>query len=159
MDLDRFWQLIDSSRNADDPLPTLGLALEELTREELIGFQRQLENVHAQATRADLRGAAYLAGAEGAEGLSNFCYGLIAQGRALFEAALEDPDCLADHDIELFSDDLFGYVACEVYESSYGEALPAGESTVPGAPGAEEWDFEDPDAWTPRFPKLWEKYG
>lgn len=159
MEPERFWQLIESSRTTDDPLPSLGLALEELPREELVAFQRQLERMHAQACRADLRGAAYLTGGDPSEeSFSDFRYGLIGLGQAVYEAALADADSLAAQEL-LFCDGMFGYVAREVYEATYGEPLPPAEDDPAAEPAGEDWDFEDPEACAHRLPCLWEKYG
>jgi hypothetical protein len=139
-------------------------------------FDRIFGEVVNRAYDWNLWGAAYLIeGGCSDDGFEYFRRWLISMGREVYEAALRDPESLADvagqPGIEF--DDLgtefeeFGYVAYEVYEEKTGRELvddiqplsspgPSARSREPAGYG---WDFDDEDEVRRRFPKLMAKFG
>lgn len=128
--------------------------------ETIASFDAWLHAQRARANRWDLWGAAYVMnGGCSDDGFIDFRNGLIAQGRVTFEAALADPEALAELELALDAEDgLFfeslGYVAPEAYEQRTGGEL---EGPVPNdAVQGEPWDEAD----LPRlFPRLTARYG
>ncbi len=95
MTIDQFWSLVEG-------LPTEGAEralaerLDRLSPKDLVAFDRHFTEQFFRAYDWQLWNAAYIIGG----GCSNdsfmdFRYGLISRGRAVFEAALEDPETLA----------------------------------------------------------------
>ena len=93
------------------------------------------------------------------DGFIDFRYGLISQGRDIYEAAVKDPDSLADAPIglEAIDDEMFGYVASELYEEKASKNMPRKEAAV-SEPGGEDWDFDDQVECRRKLPKLAEKF-
>ncbi len=161
MTIDKFWKLIEQVKDDEEPEVGLDLSLRKLAPEELISYQEHFDALVRKAYRWDLWGAAYIMeGGCSDDGFIDFRYGLIAQGRDVYDAALENPDSLADLEIEGISNELFGYVAEEVYEEVTGEdEMPRKPVQDPPEPLGEEWDFDDPKENARRLPKLWARYG
>ena len=163
MDDDRFWALISAARDAagDDVADRVsGLEQVLLTHapDEVAAFRQKYDEMLARSYRWDLWGAAYVMnGGCSDDGFRYFRDWLISEGEAVFEAALADPDSLADvaqdEDFELES---FGYVAAEVYEQLTDQPLPASRTSEPAEPVGHEWQEDDLPALLPR---LWKKYG
>src|SRR5262249_43197 len=79
----------------------LARSLSSLSVEEIFAFEAIFNRLHAAAYRADLWGAAYLVnGGCSDDGFDYFRAGLIALGRSAYEAALTNPDLLADYATE-----------------------------------------------------------
>ena len=100
MTRDSFWNLIDASRASGD-INRQGGDLErqlgELPIEELVLFHSHFYELFHAAYRADLWGAAYIInGGCSDDGFDYFRAYLIGRGKAAYEAALADPDALAD---------------------------------------------------------------
>lgn len=96
-----FWRLVEGARGAErDPERTaarLGQRLGDLPPEEIARFDAVLQELMTRTYTWDLWAAAYIL--QG--GCSDDCFEyfrgwLIAQGRAVFEAAERDPESLAD---------------------------------------------------------------
>ncbi len=77
---------------------------------------------------------------------------LISEGEAVYEAALADPQSLADvaqdEDFELES---FGVVAAEAYEQMTDAPLPRGRSMEPAEPSGRPWAESDLPSLFPRL--------
>ena len=142
MDKNAFWKLLD------------GLDPED--------FQRHFDEAHARAYTWPLWGAAHLMeGGCSDDGFIDFRYGLISRGQQVFEAALADPDALADllEEEDFLSNEEFGYVAGQVYQSLTDEEIPLSDNPPALEPSGEEWDFEDMDLNAEKLPKLTAKFG
>jgi hypothetical protein len=157
MDENEFWALIDRSRE-DDP-DAQADALERLlsgrSREELEAFDRLYREQLARAYRWDLWAAGYvIAGGMGDDSFDYFCDWLVGQGEDVFDAALADPDSLADvpgiEEDEIEAEEL-RYAVQKAYESTHGEELPVAGPSRPAEPAGEEWDEDDVDAVVPRL--------
>lgn len=162
MDLNNFWQIIDVGKNAEEPEGLLRQELEKLPPEEIESFQEHFDTRFDLAYQWDLWGAAYLVhGGCSDDGFTDFRYALIAKGKDLFEKTLDNPDTLADlgEDGGSLDNEMFGYVAGEVYEAKTGKDLPPQQSAAPSDPAGEDWDFDDEAENKRRFPKLYSVHG
>ncbi len=163
MDDDRFWTLVAAAREAagddvEDRVAGLEQALLPLEPAELIGFQRKYDELLARACRWSLWGAAaLLQGGCSDDGFRYFRDWLISEGEAVYEAALADPDSLADADPDApFELEAFGYVASEVYEQVADEEMPRRRSNDPAEPLGKPWEE---DELTALFPRLARRVG
>ena len=96
MDIDQFWQLIDATRGQPERADVLTAALTTLPADEIIRFQLLYDDVLLSANTVDLWGAAHqIMGGCSDDRFSDFREGLIERGRAVFDAAVRDPDSLA----------------------------------------------------------------
>ena len=163
MTKEQFWKLVGQVKKTKKPEVAIANLLRKLTPSELISYQEHFDTLDRQAYRWDLWGAAYIIGGGCSDdGFIDFRYGLIAKGQEIYESALANPDSLASFAIQgEISNELFGYVAQEVYEDMTGEdempRLPPPKK--PPKPLGEEWDFDDAEQNAHRLPKLWAKYG
>ncbi len=155
MDINIFWQIVDTGKESDRPEEVLAAELSKLEAEAIAEFQQHFDTLFNLAYRWDLWGAAYLLGGGCSDdGFMDFRDGLIAKGRQVFEHAMDNPDNLAEFahgpDIE---NEAFGYVATSVYENKTSNQMP---STVSSSadPTGEEWDFDDDSENAKRLPEI-----
>ncbi len=161
MDDAAFWEIIEgaklgSSSSYDRP-HSLRAALEKLPPDEIQGFhEAYIAKVDAAYTWS-LWGAAYVMNG----GCSDDCFDyfrdwLISEGQSVYEAAVENPESLANLEgTDEFELEEFRYVADEVYETKTGRAMDPNYAEFPDDPTGEPWDE---DAVDKLFPKLAEKY-
>lgn len=161
MTIDQFWSIIDRVKDSPEPEEDILPLLEELPAAELVEYQAHLDRLVTQANRWELWDAAYvMEGGCSDDGFLDFRHGLIAKGKAVFEAALANPDSLADlgPDVVL-SNEEFAYAALDIYEEKTGEeemprpaldALDEDDNDPVGEPS----DVDDEDAMRVRFPRL-----
>ena len=101
MDREQFWTLVESTSGGgcEQHAQRLEAELCRLPPAEILAFGRIQHHLLADSYRWDLWGAAFLIQAGcGDNGFENFRGGwLLGQGQAVFEAALRDPDSLAEH--------------------------------------------------------------
>ncbi len=164
MDLDGFWRLVDTARaeseDDDDFLVRIDEALRAMPdTDDVMGFERELEGLLAKSYTWELWGAAYLInGGCSDDGFDYFRAWLIAQGRTVFEAALANPDSLADLDAADVELEDFLYVASEAYEDRTGDEIrDEAYLQPPLAELRQTFDFENDDEMKTRYPKLWTK--
>ena len=171
MDKKHFWSIIDKSSKPeggqDAQVTALRAALEELTPDEIVAFQRCFDECMAQSYHWDLWGAAYIiAGGCSDDAFMDFRSWLISKGEAVYDAALKDPESLAEAVVDSDTNDdcqfeEFQYVASQVWERKTRKDLsrfPTLESEHPDSPAGQEWS-EDGDDLERRFPKLWKRFG
>ncbi len=158
LDDDRFWAFIAAARDAagddvDDRVGGLEQVLLTQHPDDVAAFQAKYDELLARAYRWDLWGAAYLMnGGCSDDGFRYFRDWLISEGEAAYEAALADPDSLADvAQDEEFELESFGYVAAEVHEQMTDAPLPRGSITDPASPAGQEWDEDELPALLPRL--------
>ena len=171
---DEFWDHIRATRRADpgDHAERLTARLAGLPPEEVLDFVHLWETVCCRAYRRELWGAAYLInGGCSDDGFHYFCEWLILQGRTVYEAAIADPDSLADvldgeDEVECecsagcdawfaatgHDPDGDGYAA---YERAMTFRHPKPPKPPPLAP---RWDFDDDAEVRRHFPRLAELY-
>jgi hypothetical protein len=181
MDTNRFWKIVGAARaeeGEDDILARVGDALASLSDEDLVGYQLRYDRLHAAAGRDDLWAAGVLlnGGYCSDDGFTDFRAWLISRGRAVYEAALRDPDSLAaqalpaDDDGPSASFEAFGYQVQEAWDErglDEDDLLDALDQAAQDEPEAED-PPQDPDfgdgrcedaALQRRLPALWARYG
>ena len=171
---DTFWGIVDRSAQAgNDPdarVDALRLALRQLSLDEVVAFEVTFRRFLNKAYTWDLWGAAYVVhGGCSDDGFEYFRRWLVSRGRDAYDAALIDPDSLADlsleptgpHDVWEFEE--FYYVATEVFEEKEGEGDVRDYSEPEaglGGPGPTGRPFEDDEEHlAKRYPKLWQRFG
>jgi len=161
MDLQEFWNLVEPGKNSDEPEIQLKSELDHLPPEKLELFQEHFDTLVDKSYSWELWGAAYIIH-EGCsdDGFIDFRYTLISKGKDIYESALADPDSLAQlgEGLEM-ENELYGYVAVELYESKTGKEIPRHESKAPPEPLGQEWDFDDESENKKRLPKLYAIFG
>ncbi len=181
MNATEFWQMIEtahtqSSGNHEEQMGAIGSALEELEPAQMLEFHDFFSKFHSLSYRANLWGAAYLMnGGCSDDGFDYFRGWLIGQGRKVFEAALENPDSLADNipedaEMEDFENEDILYVAGRAWEAKTGlESSDFYEQTKSYRYDQNElgdlelWSTAKGDADKEKcvaiYPKLWAKFG
>lgn len=96
-----FWAHVAAARprryDADAHAEALTARLAKLAEPDILDFVHHWDAASARAYRRDLWGAAYLVnGGCSDDGFQYFRWWLILQGREVFDAALADPDTLAE---------------------------------------------------------------
>jgi hypothetical protein len=177
MERARFWPMVEAAKEASggDVRRQAALLIERLVQLPLsavIEFQRTLEAVHAESFRADLwDAAAVITQWESHDDFfcsedSFFMFRgwLVAQGRQVYDAAITDPDSLADYP-ELGDDLPWGEVlwgvAMDAYTERTGEEMP-GLAGWPGElidDGASPWrSVHGKRELQRRYPRLWARF-
>lgn len=159
-----FWQIIDDSVAAagtgqQAQIKFLHRKLGALPPEEIVAFEREYDLRRNEAYTWNLWGAAYLInGGCSDDGFEYFRAWLISRGRAVFEAAVANPDTLAAHidpddDDHEFED--FLYLPRTVYKETTGKNADykTGVEFKKELDG-EAWDFDDDAAISSRLPML-----
>jgi hypothetical protein len=166
MDIPTFWHLIETTKIASDGdiEQQTRLLIQELVKlppEEIIQFDMLLQTFHTQAYTNDLWAAAYIImGGCSDDGFDYFRSWLLAQGEAIFHAALQNPESLADVvgkpvDTEVFSSgEQFLRAAVRAYERKTNEPMPRRASVFQDVTG-EEWTEADLPT---KYPRLWANY-
>jgi hypothetical protein len=160
-----FWALIEASRadTIEEQESLLGQLLARLAPQDLPRFQAFLDTYRQAAYRWDLWAAAYVIhGGCSDDSFDYFRYWLIAQGRAVYEAALAHPDSLievlpADEDDPCLEFEELGSLAIDAWER---KSLLPWETAYEYQRGSIEpigarWEEEDLPALVPR---LWARF-
>jgi Protein of unknown function (DUF4240) len=176
MDREQFWALIEAAKTSsggDCQAQTAQLvaALRQGPVDEILDWDRIHAELRVESYRWDLWGAASLInGGCSDDGFDYFRGWLLGQGRAIWEAALADPDSLADHPqvrVHRPYQDFYVYLECEhilgvayeAYEALTGQEFTPevpGRHPWPGFPDlGERWNFEDTAEMRARYPRLW----
>ena len=156
-----FWDLIDQARAGGKSCAERARALErvlgELSVTAIEAFAREQENLMRTSYRWDLWGAAFVINRGCSDdGFDYFRGWLMLQGRDVCEAALREPESLANVSFE-------GDAACEdalysagkAYESVAGRGLTSPGDRRPDAPAGTAWREADLEAL---YPRLWERF-
>jgi hypothetical protein len=172
MPADKFWKIIEhATKSSDDPdtqIEALRVALHELSLEEVIAFEMAFRRYLNQAYTWDLWGAAYVInGGCSDDGFEYFRRWLVSRGRDVYEAALADPDSLAQRDVRPGPDgvaefEAFYYVAGEVFVEKGGEGdvrdHSEPEAGLSGPEPSGEAFAEDDEHLSRRYPSLWRRF-
>ena len=161
MTIDQFWTL-------NEGLPKVGAEhvlkarLQQLSPEDLVAFDKHFTEQFFRAYNWQLWNAAYIIkGGCSDDSFMDFRYGLISRGRHIFEAALENPDSLAD--VVAIGEDLrneaFASVAQNVYEAKTGTEMPERDIRHPSDPSGEDWNPDSKELCAKHLPKVWAKFG
>jgi hypothetical protein len=163
MNIESFWKIIDSAKemaeqDVDARIDTLRTLLSHLTPAELQSFQNHYDEQIRVSYRWGLWAAAYIInGGCSDDGFRYFRDWLISEGRSVFEAALKDPDSLADlPHVDPAELEAFGYVALDLYEEKAAGELERDFSTEGAEPTGEPWEE---DSVGELLPRLDAKYG
>lgn len=163
MDDSRFWSLVDETRaaasgNLERQAELLRERLAQLAPDEIVEFDRLWRTRTAQSYTWDLWAAAYVISG----GCSDDCFDyfrdyLVSLGREVFEAALGDPDSLADvaRSEEEAEWESISYVRDEAYESVASVELPFDASLVVTEPSGTAWDEDEVAERVPRLAAKW----
>lgn len=154
---DGFWNIVAapgaSQVSQDARNEAIKERLDRLDEESRRRFGIIYDQLDRAAYRWDLWGAAYqINGGCSDDGFDYFRAWLISRGRAVYEAALENPDSLAGHldedeDGDGYENEDFLHLARE----ALGEAVL---EPFPGDPSGEAWDFDDEGEMARRYPRL-----
>jgi hypothetical protein len=167
MDEAQFWAVIEAGgrkarTDQDRQLVAVRKQLAKLTPEEIWSFDRLFNRKMVDAYRWDLWGAAYLInGGCSDDGFAYFRAWLIGQGRAVYEAAVPNPDSLAgltDPERDDYEFELLWYLARMVYKERTGEEIPSSNIREPAKPKGRRWDFDDDEQVSRRLPNLAKVY-
>ena len=171
MTRDEFWQIIETARLAakNDPeaqCKQIKAHLKKLTDDELISFHTHFDALYASTYRMDLWGAAYIING----GCSDDCFDyfrawLIGRGQAVYEAALANPDSLADvaEEEDCEQEELLS-LAIEVWLKRHNKDWDDLEKDNPfpaspnSDPGPAEWEEDDEESLARLYPRLCEKF-
>ena len=153
--MDEFWAVIDRVRvpapdSPDGKYETLKTELGKRPLADLQSFARHLSECFIRAYTYELWGAAYIIGGGcGNDSFMDFRQTLVMQGRDFFEAALANPDDLADADYCEDNENNYpfyqghGHVAQKLIEAKGGE------------PSGYRWQEEELQRL---YPKLYAKF-
>jgi Protein of unknown function (DUF4240) len=170
MDRDQFWSMIETARQAgggdvEHQAQLLKEQLHRLPLAEVVGFQRVLEDLQAESFSVELWGAAEaIVDMVSEDHFFEFRGWLVAQGQGAFQAAVADPDSLADlpglraDEAMLPWGEEVWFVASKVHEERTGGELPPEAC----------WTTELLGSWWPydqhqeelrrRYPRLWARF-
>ena len=163
MDEAKFWNIIATAcrpdpRKADGWADGLQVELEKCDPPEIIEWNHIFDRLAAQAYTVDLWGAAYLInGGASDDGFYYFRCWLIGMGRNVYEAAVANPDSLAEAVVQGID------AEAEIYAVAHQAWM-----TVSGRPDTdpyparneqaelrgEDWDFDDDAEVHRRLPRL-----
>jgi hypothetical protein len=157
----RFWNLIETAaKEAEGDIAEQARLLSErlatMSAEEIVQFQRLLDEQMALAYRWDLRGAAHLIHSGISDkAFESFRAWLIAHGKGIYEEAVDDPDSIVAIVEEETNGQPLLKAAAQAYKTKTGKPLPPSEP-IDTEPAGEEWTEEElPEM----FPGLWEQFG
>jgi hypothetical protein len=152
-----FWRMIEEGRDetggdCEGMMEGIQNRLFERPVEEILAFDAILHTMLGRAYRTDLWGAAYLInGGASDDGFTYFRGWLVAQGREVFEAALANPDSLADIAEENSECESMIGIDWGTYEELTGKSAPEQTYSWPPLIG-EFWKGDhELDAWLPRL--------
>ena len=172
MSAEKFWEIIELSK-ADDPqdqLDNLTNRLASMTVDDIFGFDYRFYKFLEASYNPELWAAAYIiCGSCDDDEFDYFRAWLISKGRAVYEAALKNPDSLTsvlgEDEIELeFPEnrEIF-YAAPDAYEEVTGkedfdDVLDSFDDDFPVLEIELYWDDDDPKKLEAICPKLFELY-
>jgi hypothetical protein len=129
-----------------------------LEPQEIIDFDRYMQQQLARAYRWDLWAVAYIVRSGCSDDSFEYFRGwLIAQGKDYFEAAMDNAENAAEKiqvggEVECES---ILYAAFKAYERRTGKSLPASDVITPKDPIGQEWEEDNVELL---YPKLARKF-
>ncbi|HUR54758.1 MAG TPA: DUF4240 domain-containing protein [Gemmataceae bacterium] len=173
MTLDEFWDHIKKSkrRDPDAHVGRLTARLAKLPPDDILDFVHWWDFYARESYDWTLWGAAYLInGGCSDDGFDYFRDWLILQGRDVFQAAVSDPDTLADvvdgEEVECGchpgADAWFEATGAEKDAAGYqafDAAMKVRHPLTPAMPDlGDDWDHDNDAEMNRRFPRLWAMY-
>ena len=163
MDEERFWDIVEKScrsnpRTAEDWDVRLQAELEKLEPDEIIGWNHIFDRLAAKAHTIDLWGAAYVInGGASDDGFYYFRCWLIGMGWDVYEAAIANPDSLADTvipDVDAEAGICAAAHLAWMAVTGRPETDPYPARNEEVELYGEEWDFDDAAEVRRRLPRL-----
>jgi hypothetical protein len=163
MDQDRFWDIIAEAcpsdpRQSERWDERLQSALRKLPPDEIIEWNHIFDRLAARAYTVDLWGAAYIInGGASDDGFYYFRCWLICMGRGVYEAAVADPDCLADVVVPGVDAEAETYAAAHLAwmaVTGRPDTDPYPARNEHAELRGEDWDFDDDEEVRSRLPRL-----
>jgi hypothetical protein len=167
MDYREFWRLVDSTRGQPDRAEKLAKLLEPFSVDDVLRFRLLHDDLIQTANKVDLWGAAHtINGGCSDDGFYYFREALIERGREVFEAAVKDPDSLADvvtTGEKLDGQEGLGDAPMLAWQAKTGGTEEAFYEAVDNADSrtdrgdseeGEWWEFEDKAEVRHRLPRL-----
>jgi len=159
----RFWNIVAKAcradpRSAGEWDQRLQAELEKYEPAEIIEWNQTFDRLAAQAYTVDLWGAAYLInGGASDDGFYYFRCWLIGMGRDVYEAAVDNPDRLADAVVPGIDSEAEIYAAAhQAWMTVTGrqdtDPYPARKESA--ELGGKDWDFDDDEEVRRRLPRL-----
>ncbi len=168
MNENEFWSIIEraikvSENDPEEKEEALTKEINKLTPTKIFEFAKLFDEKDSKAYSWNLWGAAYIInGGCGDDSFMDFRASLICMGEKIYEAAINNPDTLADVEFNEPEEDLFfegyQYIAFTAYEDKTEEEMPDTKISHPENPEGEEWSDESEDDLRRICPKLYEKY-
>lgn len=172
---DEFWDHIRATRHADpdEHAERLAARLAELPEAEILDFIHLWDVASCRAYRRDLWAAAYLINCGCSDdGFQYFRWWLVLQGREVYEAAIADPDILAEvvdgedevaeAEVSPGMDAWFAATGTERDDAGYDAFDRAMRFRHPRRPRSPElaprWDFDNDSEVRRRLPRLTAMY-
>jgi hypothetical protein len=163
MDQGEFWAIVAAAcqpdpRQADEWDRRLQAELMKLSPDEIVEWNHTFDRLAARAYTVDLWGAAYIInGGASDDGFYYFRCWLICMGRDVYEAAVAEPDSLADVVVRGIDAEAETYAAAHtawmaVTGRPYTDPYPARNERAELC--GEEWDFDDEEEAGRRLPRL-----
>lgn len=173
MAAEMFWSVIErstaSTADPDAQEAALRAELSKLRLEEIIAFEVAFRRYLNAAYTWDLWGAAYVVhGGCSDDGFEYFRRWLVTRGRSVYEAALADPDSMAERDLAPGPDGVWEfeeiyYAIGDVFDEKGGDGDVRDHSEPEAGLGGPEptgQPFDEDEAQlAKRYPKLWARYG
>jgi hypothetical protein len=169
MDDKRFWDVIAFAckHGVEDFTSDWGASLEEalmtLAPEDVVRFDRWFDDRTAALYTNNHWGAAYLInGGASDDGFYYFRCWLVGMGKAVYEAALKDPDSLADvvdpecddYEAEIYGAARQAWLGLGLDSDDLDRAYQALGKRKPEKLAGRRWDFDDDAQVRKRFPRL-----
>ena len=174
MTLDDFWEHIKKSKRKDPDAHVEKLTdrLGKLMPDEVVDFDHWWEMMAREAYHWNLWAAAYIInGGCSDDGFTDFRKWLILRGRDVFQAAVTNPDTLADLNVEPDEASCDCCPAVHAWFAATGRSDEDGGDTAwsaacrakypkdePLPELGDGWDFDDEDEMRKRLPRLAELY-
>lgn len=174
MTLKEFWEHVQKTRRKDPDAHAERLIsrLSKLSVAKIVAFDHRWNELHRAAYNWNLWGAAYIIqGGCSDDGFEYFRDWLLLQGRKVYEAALKDPDSLADvvspdeGEVEIMCrpgmDAWFRATGTESEDEGYAAFEAAYEARYPNRPRPRlggRWDHDSDRQMKRRLPRLWALY-
>ena len=161
MDRDTFWAIIETARRADvaEHATAVQHALTRVPSAQISSFAEHQAALMTDSFAWPLWGAAYIIKGGCSDDAFDYFRGwLLLQGRATWDAAMADPESLANVDVD--PDDAeceeVLYAASSAYEQVTGARMPVAGGTQAATPAGAPWaEHELPT----RFPALCGRFG
>jgi hypothetical protein len=163
MDEDQFWAITEAGgheafADPDRQITAVRQRLVGQSPQEIHDFHLHFNQKLTDAYTWDLWGAGYLInGGCSDDGFHYFRAWLISRGRAVYEAAVANPDSLAgltDPRRDDYEFEELWYVAQEAYREVTGEEMPASEFRRLMTPRGRRWNFDEDEQVSRRLPEL-----